>query len=598
MLSIIVNFIRYLKKYQTFTNGGIYFSFLLTAIAGLAEGFGLILLLPIIQSFSDNNTNYALNSFQKIIFIILSNLNIDKSPWIILLLITFAFIIKAIFIFLTYTFNSYLQGRLIKELKKKMFKGFSNMSYQFYIKNESGDLTNIINEQINRSILGFSNLYMVGLRVINCIIYLFFACALAGSSGLIAILGSLFILFLFRWLNTATKNMSIKASKSNSKLANLTIESLQAFKYLKATNQFKIKTEEASSTINKLSGYQIKTSILQGFTSACREPVAVIIIMVILAIHIVLLNKPIDSLIVALILFYRGLISTLGVQGSWQKTQEYLGSFEIVLDKLKSLSKYKEINGLKKIITFNKIKLSNVFFKYESNKEYLFKKLNLEISKNKSIAFIGPSGSGKSTIANLICLILKPNRGKILIDNIDSCNIDIYKWRNQIGYVSQEMAIFNNTIAYNISLKNEDYYTKETLLKIKDAAKKANIHNFILNLPDGYYTKVGDQGIRLSGGQKQRLFIARELFRKPKILILDEATSSLDTLSEKSIKKSINALKGKVTIILIAHRLSTIKDCDYLYVIANGEILENGTYNDLYKNKDSFLNNLILSQKV
>ena len=136
------------------------------------------------------------------------------------------------------------------------------------------------------------------------------------------------------------------------------------------------------------------------------------------------------------------------------------------------------------------------------------------------------------------------------------------------------------------------------ILKVKENAKKANIDDFINTLPDGYETRVGESGLRLSGGQKQRLFIARELFREPKILILDEATSSLDTLSEKTIKKSIDFLKGKITIILIAHRISTIKDSDFIYVIDKGNILEKGTYSDLKNKQDSFFNYLISSQKL
>jgi subfamily B ATP-binding cassette protein MsbA len=299
-----------------------------------------------------------------------------------------------------------------------------------------------------------------------------------------------------------------------------------------------------------------------------------------------------------LILFYRGLISTLGVQGSWQKTQEYLGSFEIVLNNLKSLANNYEWNGNQLINNFKYIEFSNVFFKYSDKDKYSLKNLNLKIPSKKSIAFVGASGAGKSTIANLFCLLLEPNRGDINIDEIPLKKIDKISWRRQIGYVSQEMAIFDNTIGYNISLNKNYKSNKKLILKIKENAKKANIDDFISTLPDGYETIVGENGLRLSGGQKQRLFIARELYRDPKILILDEATSSLDTLSEKAIKKSISLLKGKITIILIAHRISTIKDADFIYVIDKGSILEKGNYLTLKSKKDSFFNYLISSQKL
>ncbi len=597
MLEIIVSFFRYLKIFQKFTNKGIYLSFILTTIAGLTEGFGIILLLPIVQSLS-GNVGESETGISKFIFLFLKNFNINNSYGVILFLVTLAFIIKGFLIFLTFTYNSYLKGKIIKDLKRKIFLSFSKISYQYYLQNNIGDLTNIINEQVNLSIRGFNSLYTVGLRGINCFIYLLFACLLAGKTGILAILGSFTILFLFRWLNTATKIMSINTSKANSKLANLTIESLQAFKYLKATEQFGIKVNEAEKSIKELSEYQTKTSILEGFTSACREPIAVFVIMFILFVQLYFVNKPIDSLLVSLILFYRGLISTLGVQGSWQKTQEYLGSFEMVLSNLKSLANNYESNGNQLINNFKSIEFSNVFFKYTNKDSYALKNLSLRIPAKKSIAFVGASGAGKSTIANLICLLLKPLKGDINIDNVNLKKIDKNSWRSQIGYVSQEMAIFDNTIAYNISLNKNYKNEKELILKIKENAKKANIDDFIETLPDGYETRVGESGLRLSGGQKQRLFIARELFREPKLLILDEATSSLDTLSEKAIKKSIDLLKGKITIILIAHRISTIKDSDFIYVIDQGGILEKGNFSTLISKKDSFFNYLISSQKL
>ena len=165
------------------------------------------------------------------------------------------------------------------------------MTYQYYLNNNTGDLTNIVNEQVNLSVRAFNSLYTVGLRTINCIIYLLFAYALAGLSSLIAILGSLIILFVFRWLNAATKRLSVKTAKSNSELSNLTIETLTSFKYLKATNQFKIKFNQIEKSINKLSKYQIRTGILDGFTAALREPIAVIVIVILSAQCSLLINQ-------------------------------------------------------------------------------------------------------------------------------------------------------------------------------------------------------------------------------------------------------------------------------------------------------------------
>ena len=189
----------------------------------------------------------------------------------------------------------------------------------------------------------------------------------------------------------------------------------------------------------------------------------------------------------------------------------------------------------------------------------------------------------------------------ITIGDIDGIGIRILidSWRNQIGYVSQETTMFDDTISNNISLLFENFKdNKESFLRIKNAASKANIDKFIESLPNGYQTYVGNNGLRLSGGQRQRIFIARELFRNPKILILDEATSALDTISEKAIQESIDLLKGKITIILIAHRTSTLQNTDYLYVLNKGKIEESGKFKDLKNDPNSFFSRLISSQML
>ena len=599
MIYIFRDFVKYLKAFEAHIGRGLYLSFFLTIIAGLAEGLGISLLLPLLQLFNNKNAAESFGISQFLVKL-LQKLNFDESYRIILLLIIFAFIVKGFFIFLTFSYNSFLKGRLLVSLKKRLFSGYSRMSFEYFLENNIGDLTNIINEQVNLSVRAFNSLYTVGLRSINCIIYLIFAYSISGTSSFIAIIGSFIILFIFRWLNTATKQLSIKTASQNSKLSNITIDSLNSFKYLKATNQFQIKFSQILNNINVLSKYQIKTGIFEGFTAAAREPIAVTVIILIILVQLFFLNKPIDTLLVSIILFYRALISTLGVQGSWQKTQEYVGSLEVVLDKLKSISTNIEINGTQKITKFKKgILFKNVFFKFDESQNYILKNLNIKLPANKSIAIVGKSGSGKTTLANLICLLLKPNLGELYIDNINSSEIELSSWREQVGYVSQETIIFDDTISNNISLNyKEEKYNQETFSRIKDSAAQANIDKFIESLPDGYQTYVGGSGLKLSGGQRQRIFIARELFRKPKLLILDEATSALDNISEKAIQKSIDLLKGKITVILIAHRISTLQNTDYLYVLNEGKIEESGTFRDLSGDSESYFSKLISNQML
>jgi subfamily B ATP-binding cassette protein MsbA len=311
--------------------------------------------------------------------------------------------------------------------------------------------------------------------------------------------------------------------------------------------------------------------------------------MSIVYIQIFLFEEKLEPILVSIVLFYRALNAVLAVQSGFQGTFQLIGSMELVNEEFNNQKKNQELDGKLILNKFSsQIELRNVSFNYNNNNKSIINNISLTISINKSIALVGESGAGKSTLVDMITLMHKPVKGQILIDGFDSVEIEKSTWRKQIGYVSQETVIFNETLANNISMWSGDYDSDNDLKKqIRKAAKQANILDFIDSLPNGFNSVVGDRGILMSGGKKQRLFIARELFRKPKLLILDEATSSLDSESEKEIQKSIESLKGKVTVIIIAHRLSTIKNVDQIYVISNGKIIENGTFNHLFKLKNS-----------
>ena len=237
------------------------------------------------------------------------------------------------------------------------------------------------------------------------------------------------------------------------------------------------------------------------------------------------------------------------------------------------------------------IEFKNVCFAYEGVE--VLHNINLNIEKGKTIALVGSSGAGKSTLADLIPRFHDVSAGELLIDGINIKNYSLHAVRQQMSIVTQEPVLFNDTIAANIALGTPDASMEE----IENAARVANAHQFITQKENGYQTNIGDRGSKLSGGERQRVTIARAVLKNPPILILDEATSSLDTESERLVQDAINNMMQNRTCVVIAHRLSTIRHADEIIVLQQGPIVERGTHEELVS-QNGFYKKLVDMQEI
>ena len=271
-----------------------------------------------------------------------------------------------------------------------------------------------------------------------------------------------------------------------------------------------------------------------------------------------------------------------GLADIYSKIQKPIGASEDLLNIHELKCEEEKTNGINLKIK-GKIQFKNAIFKYNNrNKNVILNKVNFTVEETQNIAIVGPSGSGKSTITSLILNFYKLNDGELLIDDTKIQFLNLQTLRNQIGIVPQETFLFGGTIKENILYGKTDATEEE----IVNAAMKANAHNFISEFENKYETIVGERGIQLSGGQRQRIAIARTILKNPSILILDEATSSLDSKSEKLVQIAIGEIMKNRTTIIIAHRLSTIKNCDKIIVLDKGQIVEEGTHSQLIQNKN------------
>jgi ABC-type multidrug transport system fused ATPase/permease subunit len=580
----------YLSVFQKYLGRRLYVVFILSFIATLTEGIGIVMLLPLIGAIDEDFESKITgsSSVNDVLQEMLNFLGIGTSLVGILFFIAVIFVFKGLILFSSQAYQSHLTSRLMRELKGLMFDKYASMDYTYYSRRNTGHFINIINGQISGLISTFNNFKQFLTIIVSTLGYIVMALLVSWRFASMAAVAGVLLLLSFRRLNNYVHNLSRKNSLAQGALNKSLVQTLQSFKYLAATAQLGHLRKGVMSSIAEMAGHMRNNGIAQGLTLSLSEPIAICFIMVVIILQVVIFGGSLGPIFVALILFNRALLGIMNIQKTWQATLSKIGSLELVEEEFAVLEKHQESNGTVKMQHLQRqIELKGVTYSYSRDGEEVLKQLNLTIPSNSTVAFVGESGAGKSTLVDMLTLMLRPVTGEIVIDGVSSRDVELSSWRSQIGYVSQETVVFDDTIANNICLWKEDYQKNAgSRGKIEAAARQAYAEKFILNLPEKFNTKVGDRGVRLSGGQRQRLFLARELYKNPRLLILDEATSALDSESEKYIQESIETLKGHTTVVIIAHRLSTIRQADYIYVLDHGRVIEHGTYEQLSNIRD------------
>ncbi|MBB4070256.1 ABC-type multidrug transport system fused ATPase/permease subunit [Salinibacter ruber] len=574
---------RYLRIYRHYIGRRMYIIFVLSALTAFASSFGIALLLPLLRASGTGESGGEKGWAEEVLYDLLSWIGISDSMVGILVFIAVVFIGKGLLKFATQGYRGYLQAQLLRELKGQLFDAYGGMSYRHYIRRNTGHFINIINQQVNRFFGSFKSFMSFLTEILTTFSYFAFALAITWRFTLLALAIGGAILFLFKYLNTYVRTLSRKQSQEMSHLNKLLVQSLHAFKYIVSTNQTAHLRSRVTESIQRLTDYMFRQNVASAFTGSIREPFSVLLIVGIIGLQVTVFQEPIAPIFVALLFFHRGMQSVMAIQGGWQSTMSDIGSVEMVDNEFDVVLDHQERRDGRVIGALSRgIEFYDVCFAYNEEDGDVLHDINVTVPANETVALVGESGAGKSTLVDMMTLMFSPRTGEIRIDGVPHDEVDLNSWRSQIGYVSQETVVFDETVANNISLWQGDIEEDPALReKVINAARRAHAHHFIKDLPKGYHTVVGDRGVRLSGGQRQRLFVARELFKQPNLLLLDEATSDLDTASEQHIQSSIDALKGEVTVVIIAHRLSTVKNADRVYVLDDGRVIESGSYHEL-----------------
>ena len=393
------------------------------------------------------------------------------------------------------------------------------------------------------------------------------------------------------------RKIAYRLGKRNTETANITTgvlyESLSAAKLILGFGRQKETIERYKDSLIKHSKAKVNFQTLEGGIANLFLPLGVVSVLVVLY-SAYLDNVPLADMALVLFAFMR-LTPIIGllIQGKAQ-VEGFVPAYE-QLELLRNEAKnLEETKGTLLFESFKKdLIFKRVSFSYPE-KKIAIHEIDIKIKKGKMIALVGKSGSGKTTIMDLMLGLYKEINGDILLDDKPFQNYNLNSYRQKIGFVPQDPQLLNASVRENLLWS----YPRATEDEIWEACRLSNSEEFVLSLPKKLDTVLGDRGILLSGGQRQRLSLARAIIRKPHLLFLDEATSSLDTESEKLIQKSIEKLAGEMTIVVIAHRLSTIRNVDYIYVLGDGKLIEEGTYDQLSAKDNGQLSKMIIYQEI
>ena len=507
--------------------------------------------------------------------------NPEEALLIAICLIILLFFLKNLFNYLALFFITFLRNGILKDLREKLYEKSIKQSISFYSKKKKGDILSRITSdvlEIQNSFLSILELLIrEPLTILFTLIIMFsinikltfFVIIFIPVSGLI-----------ISWIGKALKKFSLNVQKEQGEFLSILEETLTGLNIIKIFNAEESFIKKFNNSLNNFFKFSNKLLNRQNIASPVSEFLGIVVIGCLLWYggKMVLIDDSLNAttFISFMALAYNILTPAKSLSKSFYSLKKGDAAAERVIEILESKNAIEDTPYSTKINEFkSEIKFKNIDFSYSRN--FYLKEFSLEIKKGESIALVGSSGSGKTTLVNLINRFYDTDSGKILIDNIEIKKIKLKSLRSLIGMVTQESILFNDTIKNNI-LIGDPAASEETIIK---AAKIANAHEFIDSLPEKYLTNIGDGGNKLSGGQKQRLAIARAIIKNPPILILDEATSSLDSESEKSVQVALKNVMKNRTSIVIAHRLSTISNVDKIIVMEKGEIIETGTHKEL-----------------
>jgi ATP-binding cassette subfamily C protein len=560
------------------------FLLVLIFLSGFAEGIGLSALVPVVSTLTNGDQFSAPAPFNKLP-VLIKFLGLEPTFEVLLVLTLVLMILSFAMVFFQQIYAAKAQLTFLETIREKAVKTLFQSKWPYLARISSGQSSNTIISEAERgaeAIMALVNLLATSFLLF---IYMCFAFILSWKMFIIAAFTIVFAVFFGKRLIRRVRKTGKERVEMNSQFYKEMVEYIRAIKLIKATSLTE-KVLQKLEAPNKNTASSLKEILVS--SAKMRFELQTIIscaMVLILYVAITYLSVPISTLLVFMYIVMRLAPKFSTMQGQYHSFSAHYPALDILESLIKKSEENKESTfGNKTLDSFSgEITLSNISYTYPNSEGKTLHDVSLKIHSKEFVSFVGKSGSGKTTLVDLIMGLLKPTSGVLKIDGMDLSEVEIQSFRKRIGLVSQDSHFFSGSIRDNLTIDTicDDEYLWKCL-------EVAQVKEFVESLTNGLDTIIGESGVNVSGGQAQRLAIARALARKPSLLILDEATSSLDKQSEADFQKAIESISNDYTIISIAHKFQTIKNSDKIFLLSEGNIVEEGNFQELCSNKGPF----------
>lgn len=550
-------------------------------MVGIANGIEMATLIPLLQLAGLGGTGGKGNYLSETIFNIFHFFGYSPLFGGVLLVFFLIFLSMSALQYWQIKLSSELSHNYSAYIRERLYNNLFNAQWTFFIEKKMAHSANILTAEAQRVRIALDSFNRVIAESFITTTYVVLAILISWQATASVLFAGAGVAYFMRKRIRSGKSTGKKITDANNALQSAVWEHLGNAKIIKSHAAEKQSFQLFHKLVFQCSSLYIRYIVNQAKIKAIFEPVAIAVLCVGFYLSLTFLNINSTNLVVLLLIFYRLSSRITLIQQDYHQLLTSIPAYNALIaleEETKAIPEY--FPGKAQISSFEKgITLENVVYAYKLEDRDVIKDVNIFVPCGRTVALVGESGSGKSTIADLILGLLQPTKGNIYVDDTDLKDIDMKSWRSLIGYVTQDTILFHDTVLENLKWASPNATDEDLLTVLKIAAADG----FVNNLSEGINTIIGDRGMRLSGGQRQRLALARALLRKPSLLILDEATSSLDAESENNIKNAIESLRGSITILVISHRLATVRNADIIYILDNGNIVGHGSWEELIR---------------